>query len=244
MKKTAFLLTTVFLTSCIATEKDMIILQSQIDDLNSNIYTLKKNQADLMSKIDEVNRTIISFTETSKDLSSEMSNLSSKIDEYNSITDRKINQLGKSIITSTKEDDEASKEAKLFLRAANAYSSGRNKLAIDLLKEYISKYPKSNNIDLAYSYLADILYSEQNFREAAIFYAKIISEFPSFIDIDKIKLRYAICLLNMNDPAKEKEIEQYLKELERSSKDLYIKNLSKNLLNEISKKTKKNIKTN
>ncbi len=242
MKKIIFFLIASLLTSCVATQKDMIILQSQIDDLNSNIYTLKKNQADLTAKIDEVNRTIASFTETSKDLSTEMSKLATKIDEYGSITDKKINQLGKKLTPEPKEEDETAKEAKLFLKAAAAYSSAKNKIAMELLKEYISKYPKSENIDLAYSYLADILYLDKNFREAAIFYAKIISDFPSFTDIDRIKLRYTICLINLNDPAKEKEVEGYLKDLEKTSKDFYIKSLSKNLLNEIEKK-KKNIKS-
>ncbi len=232
------LLITSFLTSCVATQKDMIILQSQIDDLNSNIYTLKKNQADLTAKIDEVNRTIISFTESSKDLSSEMSKLSSKIDEYGSITDKKINQLGKKLTSEPKDEDETAKEAKLFLKATAAYSSGKNKIAIELLKEYISKYQKNENIELAYLYLADILYSEQNFKEAAIFYAKIISEFPSFTDIDRVKLKYALCLINLNIPDKEKEAEIYLKEVEKTSKDFYVKNFSKNLLNEIFKKNK------
>lgn len=232
MKK-IILLSTFILNSCVATQKDMIILQSQIDDLNANIYTLKKNQADLTAKIDELNRTINSFTETSKDLSTEMNKLSIKIDQYGEITEKKITQIGKNIIPT---EDETTKQAKLFLKAINAYSAGKNKVAKELFKEYIAAYPKAENIELVYLYIAEILFSEKDFKEAAIFYAKIISEFPLTSNIDYIKLRYTSSLIEMKDPSKEKEIISYLKDLEKNAKDHYIQQISKNMLNEISKK--------
>ncbi|MCX7905108.1 MAG: hypothetical protein N2446_00205 [Elusimicrobiales bacterium] len=221
--------------SCIATQKDMIILQSQIDDLNSNIYTLKKNQADLMLKMDEVNRTIISFTETSKDLSSEMNKLSSKIDDYSYLTEKKINQLGKNI-TLPKEKDNQTKESKLIIKAIKYFASGKIKLAKESFKEYLSLYPKGENIELAYFYLAEICYLEKEFKEAAILYAKLITETPILINIEYIKMKYALSLIEMKDDTKEKEAILYLKDLEKNSKDSYIHTTAKSILNEISKK--------
>lgn len=236
MKKIIFLLFT--LTSCVATQKDMIILQSQIDDLNTNIYTLKKNQADLTSKIDEVNRTIIAFTETSKDLSSEMNKLSQKIDDYGLTTEKKITQITKTI-PSQKEEDESTKEAKLFFKISNAFSSGKPKLVKDLSREYLKLYPNGENKEMVYFYLAEILYLDDEFKESSIFYAKIITEAPSFSSIDYVKLKYSVSLLNLKDPSKEKEALLYLRELEKNSKDNMIRLNAKNIIHEISKKTQK-----
>ena len=221
------------LTSCVATQKDMIILQSQIDDLNANIYTLKKNQADLTTKIDELNKTIISFTEASKDLDAEMAKLSLKIEQYGEIAEKKINQIGKNI---TQPEDETTKQAKLFFKAVKAFSSGKNKIAKDLFKEYLSTYPKDESIEIVYLYLAEILFYERDFKEASILYAKIISEFPSTPRIDYIKIKYVLSLMGMKDPSKEKEIIFYLKDIEKNSNDTYIKQFSRSILNEISKK--------
>lgn len=235
MNKNYFAILFLIFSSCVATQKDMIILQSQIDDLNSNIYTLKKNQADLTQKIDEVNKTIISFTETSKDLTNEMTKLSSKIDEYGLLTDKKINQLSKNIPQTPKDEDETSKEAKLFSKCTSAYSSGKTKLALDLLKEFISKYPNSQNIDVAYFYLGEILFYEAEFRDAAIMYAKIISGFSSFSNIDYVKLKYALSLFEMKDSSKEKEAISYIKEVEKNAKDQVMRKLASVILNEKTK---------
>lgn len=231
------------LTSCVATQKDMIILQSQIDDLNTNIYTLKKNQADLTAKIDELNRTLISFTETSKDLSTEMSKLSSRIEQYGEVTEKKITQIGKNLTQNIPQpqEDEFSKQSKLFFKAIKAYSVGKTKAAKELFKEYLASYPKDENIDLVYFYLAEILFVERDFKEAAILYAKIISEFPSISNIDYVKLRYVLALREMKEPSKEREIISYLKDLQRNAKDSYIQNISKALLNEISKRDQQKI---
>lgn len=234
--KRVFTFSVFILTSCMATQKDMIILQSQIDDLNSNIFTLKKNQADLTSKIDDLNRTLISFTENSKDLSSEMNKLSVKIEEYGNMTDKKINQIGKNLASTSKEEDEPTKQSKHFTKALNAYSSGKLKMAKELFRDYISLYPRAENIDSAYFYLAETLYSEDNFREAAILYAKIISEYPSFYIIEHIKFKYALSLIEMNDPSKIKEAENYLEDLIKNSKDKYLIKSAKSILNDLSSK--------
>lgn len=236
--KNILLVCFISLVSCVATQKDMIILQSQLDDLNSNIFTLKKNQADLTLKIEELNRTIIAFSETSKDLSSEMNKLSQKIEDYNLTTEKKITQIGKSIPLQ-KEEDESLKEARLFYKISNAFSSGKPKLVKDLAKEYLTTYSKGENKEMVYFYLAEILYLEDEFKESSIFYAKIITETPSFPNIDYVKLKYALSLLNLKDSTKEKEALIYLKDLEKNSKDNIIKITAKNLIHEISRKTQK-----
>jgi len=204
------------LSSCIATQQDMIILQSQIDDLNTNIYTLKKNQADLSLKIDELNRNLSSFTENSKDLNIEMSQLSHKIDDYINLTDKKINTVTKIVdqkIEQKNKDEKGKeyfKETMTFYKSLSLYTSKKYELAKEQLKEYITKFPKGENIDLAHFYMAETLYELKDFKESAIFYSKIMVNFPSFFKMDYVKLKYAKSLLQLNDSKKTDEALTYL----------------------------------
>jgi len=217
MKKSIFITFALTFSSCVATQQDMIILQSQIDDLNTNIYTLKKNQADLSMKIDELNRNLNSFTENSKDLNIEMTKLSSKIDEYINLTEKKINNVAKIVDEKSKNKDEQSKEAILFYKALSLYTSKRYELSINELKQYILNYPIGENIDLAHFYMAESLYEIKNFREAAIFYSKIMVNFPSFSKKEYVKLKYAKSLLEMKDVKKTDEALTYLNSIIKES---------------------------
>lgn len=197
-----------------ATQKDMLILQSQIDDLNANIYTLKKNQADLSLKIDELNRTLTAFSENTKDLSSEMSALSKKIDEYGNLTDKKINQIGKAVSEKNERDEQYTKETTLFYKSLSLYSSKKLDQAIESFKEYILRYPKGENLDSAYFYSGEALFEIKNYKEASIFYARIIASFPSFNKMAYVRLKYAMSLIELKDKAKIDEAIVYLKSIE------------------------------
>lgn len=236
MKNKILFLTSIFLSSCMATQKDMIVLQSQIDDLNSNIYTLKKNQADLSLKIDELNKNLTVFSENTKDLSTGISNLSLKIDNYTETTDKKINQIGKAV--TEKQNTNTENEYTIFYKGINAYSSKRFNDAVEIFGEYIKKYPKADNIDMAYYYIANSLYDIKNYKDASIFYAKIMVNYPQFKEMPQVRLKYAVSLINLNDKTKIDEAITYLKSIEKDfPKEIEAKN-AKLILLELTQKTK------
>lgn len=236
MKKIIPLISAIFLSSCMATQKDMLILQSQIDDLNTNIYTLKKNQADLSIKIDELNRNLTAFSENTKDLNVEMGKLSSKIDDIQSTTDRKITQIGKAVTQRSESETDYLKETSLFYRALSLYSSQKYEQAVDVFKDYILKFPKGENLDQAYFYIAQSLFELKNYKDAAIFYARIIASYPKFSKTAYVRLNYSRALIELKDKTKTDEAVTYLKSIEKEFPNTDEALIAKHILEEMAPK--------
>lgn len=233
MRKNLVVIGSLFFSSCMATQKDMLILQSQIDDLNTNIYTLKKNQADLSLKIEDLNRNLTAFSENSKDLNIEINKLSSKIEDMGTVTDKKINQLGKAVNQKSEKEEEYYRETSFFYKALSFYSSQRYEPAIESFKEYILKFPKGDNIDQAYFYAAESLFEIKNYKEAAIFYAKLISGYPNFAKTAYVRLKYSKALLELNDKNKIDEAITYLKSVEKEFPNTVEAVTAKEILSEL-----------
>jgi len=213
MKKNIIIFISLAFSSCVATQNDMLLLQSQIDDLNSNLSTLQKNQADLSVKIDNLNSSLNIFSENMKDLSKDINSLSAKIDEFGNLTDKKINVIGQSIKKQQEEMEKNLLPAKLYSLAMNDYSAKNYDAAIEKFKNYVTKYPDSENIHNAYFYIAESLYEKKDYSEAGIFYAKILDKYPDYPKTPAVRFKYAMSLLNLKDPAKKEEAERYLKSI-------------------------------
>lgn len=211
MKKSLILVPMLALAGCMATQNDMLLLQSQIDDLNSNLSTMQKNQADLALKIDNLNASLNATAENMKDLSSDISKLSAKIDEYGALTDKKINYIGQTVKKQQEDVEKTILPAKLYSSAVAAYSSGNKDEALKLFAEYLSKYSGYDNSDNAYYYSGEILFEKKNYEDAAIFYAKILEKYPDYLKTPSVRLKYAQSLLALRNEEKKKEALKYLK---------------------------------
>ncbi len=196
-----------------ATQNDMLLLQSQIDDLNTNLSTMQKNQADLILKIDNLNASLNASNENMKDLSLNIDRLSSKIDEYGAMTDKKINYIGQRVQKQQEDVEKTIMPSKLYSSAVAIYSSGKQSEALKLFSEYLTKYPNGENADNAYFYSAEILFSQKNYKEASIFYAKILEKYPNYAKTPNVRLKYSQCLLSFKDNDKKKEALKYLKSI-------------------------------
>ncbi len=201
------------LAGCMATQNDMLLLQSQIDDLNANLSTMQKNQADLALKIDNLNASLNASSENMKDLSSDIGKLSAKIDEYGSLTDKKINYIGQTVKKQQEDVEKTILPAKLYSSAVAAYSSSNKDEALKLFAEYLAKYPGYENADNAYYYSGEILFEKKNYEEAAIFYAKILEKYPNYLKTPSVRLKYAQSLLALKNDEKKKEALRYLKSI-------------------------------
>src|SRR5437870_13791529 len=89
------------LSGCVATQRDMLEVQTQMDDLTEkigglqkDINSLQKNQADLAVKIDELNGTLGALNENLTDSRNRMGQLGSKIDDMQAGIGQKVQTLG------------------------------------------------------------------------------------------------------------------------------------------------------
>ena len=213
MKKLYLLAPVILLSGCMATQNDMLLLQSQIDDLNANLSTMQKNQADLSIKIDNLNSSLNAFSENMKDLSSDINRLSGKIDDYGNLTDKKINVIGQSIKKQQEDVEKSLLPARIYSQAMSNYSAKKYDAAVENFKTYITRYPDAENLANAYFYMAESLYEKKNYPEAGIFYAKILDKHPDYSKTPSVRFKYAMCLLNLNDPAKKEEALRYFKSI-------------------------------
>lgn len=236
MKK-LIILSFVFFSSCVATQNDMLLLQSQIDDLNANLATMQKNQADLSVKMESLTASLNAFSENMKDLSSDINKLSSKIDEFGNLTDKKINVIGQSIKKQQEEVEKTLLPAKLYSLAMQDFSTKNYDSAIEKFTNYITKYPEGENIQNAYFYLAESLYEKQNYPQAGIFYAKILDKYPDYAKTPTVRLKYAMCLINMKDQSKLDEAHRYLKSIIKDYPSSFEAKAAKDYFKKFEKKT-------
>jgi tol-pal system protein YbgF len=239
MRTGLIILPLLFLVGCMATQNDMLLLQSQIDDLNANLSTLQKNQADLALKIDNLNASLNATSENMKDLSSDINKLSAKIDEYNLLTDKKINTIGQEVKKQQEETQKATMPSKLYSSAVSMYSAKDYDNAIKAFGEYINKYPNADNTDNAYFYSAEIFYEQKNYRESAIFYGKLLESYPNHLKTPVIRLKYALSLLNLKDKDKKDEALRYLKSIIKDFPNSNEAKTAKEILNKENPKTVK-----
>jgi chromosome segregation ATPase len=93
-----------FLSSCIATQKDVLDLSQQSDELKEQVEELKKtvgslqaNQADLSVSIKQLREELTAYTETVKASQGDMSKLSTKLDDLGAQISGKVAALGQTI---------------------------------------------------------------------------------------------------------------------------------------------------
>lgn len=92
------------LSGCVATQRDLLDLSQQQDELKLQVLELKKsvsslqaNQADLTVKMDQVHADLGVFTETMKDSQASMGRLSAKLDDLQAALDQKMSGLGETL---------------------------------------------------------------------------------------------------------------------------------------------------
>jgi len=213
------------LCGCMATQQDVLQIQSQMDDLSSSISSLRKNQADLALKIDGLSRQLNSSSVMMTEIGDRMSMLSAKLTEIDSsfstqltaidsTVNKKVNAMDQNIREQIKKQQEQVDSQLLPSRIYNdAHTALANKNydgAAAGFREYIKDYPQTDLSESAYFYLGEALFSMKNWEEAAQAYASVIADFPRSMRTAAARLKYAEALLSLPQP-KEKEALAYLK---------------------------------
>ncbi|HBB67110.1 MAG: hypothetical protein A2X28_06790 [Elusimicrobia bacterium GWA2_56_46] len=214
LKTAAVLAALAPLWGCVATQQDMLQMQSQMDDLNTNINNMQKNQADLAVKIDTLSTSLNAFSETLKDITAQMTRLSSRLDEVDSGMNKRVNAIGASIKKQQEDVESALLPAKIYNDSYNAFLNNNFDGAATGFKTYLSKFPGGDMAEGAYYYLGEALYLREKWQDAALSYATILDKFPGSPRIPAARLKYALSILKFPEDKKTEAL-KYLESISR-----------------------------
>ncbi|MBI5624677.1 MAG: tetratricopeptide repeat protein [Elusimicrobia bacterium] len=240
MRRALFLAAAVsFLTGCVATQRDVISLENQADELKFQVLELKKtigsmqtNQADMIVEMKQLHTDLGVFTETVKDLRGDMERLGSKIDDVSSGVanvgtgiSTKVSALGESL----KEDVEQQKKdmqkmerkvaqvgagtspTELFLTAEVRLAKKDYELAAKGFEEYAARFPTGSLIDVAVYNLGEAYFGMGRWEAAGRQFATALERFPNSKMTPSTRLMYALCLIRLRRNIS--EAKQYLESI-------------------------------
>lgn len=199
---------------CVATQQDMLQMQSQMDDLNTSLANMQKNQAELAVKMEDLSRSLNSSSESMKDISGQMDRLSSRLDEIDTSMNKRVNAIGQTIKKQQEEVEASLLPAKLYNDAYNAYLNNNFDGAATGFKAYLAKFPGGETAEGAFFYLGESLYLKERWQDAALAYANVLEKFPKSARIPAARLKYALALLKISDDKKPEAV-KYLQSVVR-----------------------------
>ena len=202
------------LWGCVATQQDMLQMQSQMDDLNTSINNMQKNQADLALKIDALSNNLNIFSENLRDITTQMDRLSGHLDELDTMMNKRVNAIGASIKKQQDDVESALLPGKLYNDSYNAFLTNKFDDATSGFKTYLAKFPSGDMAESAYYYLGESLYLKEKWQEAALSYATILDKFPQSPRIPSARLKYALSLLKFPEDKKAEAL-KYLESIVR-----------------------------
>jgi tol-pal system protein YbgF len=195
---------------CVATQQDMLQMQSQMDDLNNNLTTMQKNQAELAVKMEDLSKNLNASSESMKDISSQMEKLSARLDELDSAMNKRVNAIGQTIKKQQEEVESSLLPAKMYNDAYNAFLNDNFDGAATGFKAYLARFPGGEMAEGSYFYLGESLYIKERWQDAALAYATMLEKFPKSARVPAARLKYALSLLKMDNKDKKGEAMKYL----------------------------------
>ena len=189
-------------SGCVATQQDMLQMQSQMDDLNNSLTNMQKNQAELAVKMEDLSRNLNSSSESMKDISVQMDRLTARLDEIDNSMNKRVNAIGQTIKKQQDEVESALLPAKTYNDAYSAFLNNNFDGAAAGFKAYLSKFPAGEMAENSYFYLGESLYLKERWQEAALSYANVLEKFPKSGRVPAARLKYAMALLKLPEDKK------------------------------------------
>lgn len=210
------------LSGCVATQRDILDLEAQADELKVQVVDLKKtigsmqaNQADLSVQMKQLHEDLTAFTETVKESQGEMQKLSSKLDDMGASVEQKVASIGTTLTTQQAKSLEEQKAAavresptELFNTADVRLGVKNYSLAVKGFEEYLAKYPKGTLVDVATYKLGQAHFGLRQWEAAGRNFALVLEKHPKSSMTASARLMYALSLLNMKKNTS--EARQYL----------------------------------
>lgn len=244
------------LTGCVATQRDVLDLEEQTDELKAQIGELKKtvssmhtNQADLSVQMKQLHQDLSAFTETMRESQGEMSRLSSKLDDLGQAVATKVASIGNALTTQQAKSLEEQKAAlakqdallesradsptELFNTADVRLAVKSYSLAAKGFEEYLAKFPKGALVDVATYKLGQAYFGEKKWEASGRQFALVLERYPASAMTASARLMYALSLVSMKKNLS--EARQYLESIpldfpaspEAKAAALHLKKLSK-----------------
>lgn len=210
----SFALVALLLSSCIATQKDMLDLSQQSDEVKTQVEELKKtvgslqaNQADLSVSIKQLREELTAYTETVKSSQGDMSKLSTKLDDLGAQLAGKVAALGQTISKAQAEGLEEQKaalaEAKrdgatdVFYTAEKRLQAKDHAQAAKGFEQYLRDFPKGDLLDVATYDLGLAYYGLRQWEKAGRQFALVLDKYPKSGQTPGARLHYALSLINL-----------------------------------------------
>jgi len=224
-------LAAVQLSGCVATQKDVLDIESQTDDLKKTVGDLQANQADLSVQMKQLQEDLATFTEAVRENQDAMTKLSSKLDDMSATIASKVASIGSSLTTAQakgldeqraalqKAQDEIKKQeaaaanspTELFNTADVRLALRNYALASSGFEQYVQKFPDGALIDAATFKLGQAYYGDKKWEPAGRQFALYMEKYPKSQLIPSARLLYALCLVNLN--RNHDEARQYLESI-------------------------------
>jgi TolA-binding protein len=215
----------VALSGCVATQRDVLDLSSQQDELKKQIVDLKQtvsslqaNQADLSVQMKQLHEDLTTFNETTKESQEQMSTLSSKLDDMSSQVTSKVASIGTTLSQQQAQSLEEQKAAMAKGSPSELFSAADVRLGLksyDLaakgFEDYIERFPKGALIDVAHYKHGQSLYGLNKWEKAGREFAIVLEKYPKSTMQASSRLMYAMCLMNMKKNLS--EARQYLESI-------------------------------
>lgn len=220
-----------FFSGCVATQRDVLDLENQTDqlkaqitDLKTTLNSLQENQADLSVQMKQLHEDLATFTEAARDNQDSMTQLSSKLDDMSAKVESKVESIG-STLTATQlksleqqqaafakaEKDRASSPTELFNTADVRLAVKNYDLAAQGFEQYLAKFPTGALADVANYKLGQAYYGLRRWKDAGRQFAVVLEKYPKSEMTASSRLMYALCLLNMKKSLD--EARQYLESI-------------------------------
>lgn len=200
------------LSGCVATQRDMLDLESQSDELKQEVIALKKtiaslqaNQADLSVQMKQLHEDLSTYTETIKDNQGQMASLASKLDDMSSNVAKQVASIGSALSTQQILNLEQQKAAAsahenptdLFNTADVRLSVKDYSLAAKGFEQYLEKYPRGALVDVATFKLGQAEFGQKKWEAAGRQFATVLDKYPDSEMTPSTRLYYALSLIHM-----------------------------------------------
>lgn len=225
----SFALVALLLSSCVATQKDMLDLSQQSDEVKTQVEELKKtvnslqaNQADLSVSIKQLREELTAYTETVKSSQGDMTKLSVKLDDIGAQLSGKVAALGQTIKQVQTEGLEEQKAALAEAKRDNStdvFYVGEKRLqskdyaqAAKSFEQYLRDFPKGDLLDVATYDLGLAYFGLKQWEKAGRQFAIVLDKYPKSGQTPGARLHYALALINLKKG--EEEARAYLESVQ------------------------------
>ncbi len=210
-----------FLSSCVATQKDVLDLSQQSDEVKTQVEELKKtvtsmqaNQADLSVSIKQLREELTAYTETVKASQGDMGKLSTKLDDIGAQLSGKVAALGQTLGQAQQKNADDAKAAleaaknqtsptDVFVTAEKRLQSKDYAQAAKGFEGYLKDFPKGDLTDVATYDLGLAYYGLKQWEKSGRQFAIVLDKYPKSGQTPGARLHYALALINLKKGGEE-----------------------------------------